>query len=322
MGKNELRKDYITEERVIIAESRGMRPHCFETPKATVKNRTCPFCPGNEKMVSDVESIKVDGKWEVKSIKNKFPIIEPIKWIKNLPIKPEIQDAPFYNHFPIAGYHEVIIDTRKHNKESYELGLQNIRMVIDMYVSRFKKLISKKNIDYVSIFKNRGEVAGASIDHPHSQIVATPSIPERIRWEMKGVGKKCVFCDIVKHEVMSERFIYENKSFVAICPYAPKFQYELWILPKRHMKNISEMTNSEKNDLADIIIIILNAMEKLMGSFPYNYAIHQAPKGKDFHFHLEIYPRLAKLAGLELGSNIYVNSVPPEDAAISIKNEL
>ena len=172
---------------------------------------------------------------------------------------------------------------------------------------------------YVAIFKNKGVVAGASISHPHSQITALPFVPKIIKSESK---KSCIFCEIVKHERESQRKVYENKTFVVISPYAARFPYELWFLPKRHIRDITNMDENEKYGLADCIHKIFPAMERLMGNFPYNWAFHQAPKGKDFHFHLELYPRITKWAGMELGSHVYINTKMPEDAAIEIIKHL
>jgi UDPglucose--hexose-1-phosphate uridylyltransferase len=321
MAKNDMRKDYITDERVIISAIRGKRPHCFEKPKVAKTSKECPFCPENERKTKEIESIKDGDKWVARSVKNIFPIVDQVNWVKSS-FNSELRDAPFYVHQPITGYHEVLIETRDHGKEPYESGIREMKNVVDLYISRYEELMSKKDVKYVSIFKNRGEVAGASISHPHSQVTALPVVPQRIKWEMEGIKNGCTFCRIVETESMGQRFIHDNGSFVAICPYAPKFQYEVWILPKRHMRDILAMNENERNDLAEIMGTILNSMERLLGGFPYNYAFHQAPKGKDFHFHVEIYPRLGVLAGLELGSNIYVNSVPPENAAMDIKNNL
>ncbi len=314
MAKNELRENILTNELVIIAGERAKRPVFFQKIKQRKLSRNCPFCPGNEDKTTGTQSIVKNKRWVVRSIKNKYPIVVDNK-IKSIPIR----DFPFYTHYPISGNHEVIIETREHNKEAYNMGVEQMRNVIDMFVERYSAMISSKDAKFVSIFKNRGEEAGASISHPHSQIISLPIIPKKILVESKKMGKKCVMCEIVEEK---ERTIYENTSFTAMCPYAPKFPYEVWIISKKHIKSILEMGEKEKNDLADIMCVIFRAMENFLGEFPYNYSIHQAPKGRNFHFHIEIYPRLSKLAGLEIGSSIYVNIMPPEKACAEIIKNL
>jgi len=319
MAKSETRKDYVTNTWVIFAGERVLRPHFSKQKEEETPKEKCPFCPHNPHKVNVISKIERNGKWQVQAIENIYPIVAPIPFLKYGTGKRKIFDKPFYRHFPIPGQHEVIVDTRNHRKEVYNGTYADIVDLLDMYVSRTKDLLSQPGIKYVSIFKNRGKIAGASISHPHSQIVALPFTPKIIKSESK---KPCVFCQVVKHERESPRMIYENKTFLVISPYAAKFPFEIWFLPKRHVKDITELTDEEKYGLADCINLVLPAMEKMMGPFPYNWAIHQAPKNKDFHFHLELYPRTTKWAGLELGSHVYVNVVMPEDVAIDVKKHL
>jgi len=319
MAGNEIRRDPISGYWVILSERRAKRPHQFVTEKVVERDRRCPFCPGNEHMVLETDRLPEKGKWLVKAVKNKYPFVDKLDGRTSLPREGVIRDEPFYYHFPSLGYHEVIIDTRKHNKEVFDQGIMSTYRLLEMYKRRMEYMMKNRWIKYVNIFKNKGSQAGASLPHPHSQISAFPFVPERIKKEMR---RKCGFCEYIELEKKSPRFVHENDEFIVLSPYAPRFAFEMWVLSKKHKRSILEMGKDELMSLSNLLVQLFKAMKKVLGDFPYNYAIHQAPKGKDFHFHLEIYPKLSIWAGLELGSNIYVNAVCPEDAALFVRDHL
>ena len=234
----ELRKDYVTDDYVIIATERSKRPHDFihKKEKKSPKSK-CPFCPENENMVPKpiVDEIKDDkGKWMIRVIKNKFPAVKPKG-------NPEIQTHNKYYTFADAyGQHEVVIETPVHGKELEDLPLEHIEKVIEMYIKRLKEISKDKQIKYAALFKNRGKDAGASISHSHSQIIAYNLFPTKIQRKLDAVKKydKCPYCEIIESEKNSDRRCYENKDFVAFTPYASSFPFELWYLPKRHFASI------------------------------------------------------------------------------------
>jgi UDPglucose--hexose-1-phosphate uridylyltransferase len=184
---------------------------------------------------------------------------------------------------------------------------------------------------YVMIFKNFGAAAGASLEHSHSQLIATPVVPKRVMEEMDGAKRyfeyreRCIFCDIVVQETKNrKRLICENNSFILVCPFAPRFPFECWIVPRNHLSNFEDATAEQLKDLAAILKDCLMRLKKALNTPPYNYVIHTAPitvRGIDFyHYHLEIIPVLTHIAGFEWGTGFYINPTGPEDSAAYLKN--
>ncbi len=230
------------------------------------------------------------------------------------------------------GAHEVVIETPDHKKEASEQTVEEIKDWIQALQERVKFLYNEKKFKYVLIFKNKGRAAGASLSHPHHQLIATPVTPKRVKEELVGAAKyfkdneRCVFCDIVKEEAaVRTRVVCENGDFIAFCPYASRFPFETWILPKEHCIDFYD----EKVDggaLAGIIKEVLRRLGKAIGEPEYNYILHAAPNRipregywatieRDYHWHIELFPRLLKTAGFEWGTGFYINPTPPEDAA-------
>jgi len=305
---NELRKDCLLDRWVIIAENRGKRPVDFIQKQCEAKEGVCAFCPGNEHLTpKEILSIKGPHGWTVRGFENMYPATSL--------------------EFPQAfGRHEVIVEMNQHNKNLQDLPVGAIREVIDMYCSRIDDISKIDGVGYVLIFKNHGEEAGTSIPHEHSQLIALQRIPTLVEEELTAYKKyfnkteRCIFCDIMTMEMESERKIFENDGFACFAPFASRFPFESWLLPKRHVASITQLTNDEKNSLADGLKTILGKLDKLLKNPPYNYYLHIAPSGEDFHFHIEICPRVTKLAGFELGSGIIINTMPPEKAASELKS--
>jgi UDPglucose--hexose-1-phosphate uridylyltransferase len=303
---NELRKDCLLDRWVLITENRGKRPHDFIQKECKTKEGTCVFCSGNEKLTPP-EIARIGGPkgWEVRCFENMYPATSV--------------------NFPQAfGKHEVVVETNQHGKHLQELSVESIRKVLDMYCIRIEEISRIEGIKYVLVFKNHGEEAGTSVAHEHSQIIALPQIPKLVEDEIAAYkhysekSKKCIFCDIISMEMSSERKIFESDKFACFAPFASRFPFEAWLLPKRHVKNITELTDDEKNSLADALKTILGKLGKLLSNPPYNYYLHISPDA-DFHFHIEICPRVTKLAGFELGSDIIINTMPPERAASELR---
>jgi len=299
---NELRKDCILDRWVIIAENRSRRPHEYAKAAPPVKEGVCPFCPGNEKLTPpEVARIGSEKGWEVRCFENMYPATSA--------------------NFPKAfGRHEVVVETNQHNTNLHQLSVEEIRKVIDMYCMRVDEISRIDGIKYVLVFKNHGEEAGTSLVHEHSQIIALPRIPKLVEEEMKAYKEyhekynRCIFCDVIAMELESERKVFENEHFVCFTPFASRFPFEAWLLPKKHVKNITELNDGERSSLADALKKILSKLHRLLNNPPYNYYLHLS-HSDDYHFHIEICPRLAKLAGFELGSDIIINTFPPEKAA-------
>jgi UDPglucose--hexose-1-phosphate uridylyltransferase len=329
----ELRKDPVLGRWVIISTERAKRPKDFksvpETKKVTPKE--CPFCPGNEPATPpEIYSIRRDGSapntpgWSLRVIPNKFPALR---------IEGEIdrRGEGIYDRMNGIGAHEVIIETSDHGQDLADTDPERFEDVIMAYQSRLIDLKKDERLRYVMILKNFGAAAGASLEHSHSQLIATPVVPKRVMEEMDGAKRyfeyreRCIFCDIVVQETKSrKRLICENNSFILVCPFAPRFPFECWIVPRNHLSNFEDATPEQLKDLAAILKDCLMRLKKALNIPPYNYVIHTAPitvRGIDFyHYHLEIIPVLTHIAGFEWGTGFYINPTGPEDSADYLRN--
>jgi len=307
---NEIRQDYLLDRFVIIAENRAKRPKDFVIQKVEEKKRAaCVFCPGNEHLTPP-ETGRVGGKgrkWLVRSFYNDYPAVA--EW------------------FPLArGSHEVIAETPDHEKQFGDLSAAQIGRVVQMYAERTAKLERDPHVKYVSIFKNQMPAAGTSIAHAHSQLMALDRVPPLVNEEVAAFGKKkrssgdCVFCSVAEEEEESERQIASDPNFIALAPYASRVPFEVWLIPKRHVRKVTNLREGEVSSLARMLRLVLSRLDGLFGRTPLNFYLHAAPDKQDFHFHVEIVPRLNIWAGFELGSGAYINPVAPEAAAEALRD--
>lgn len=292
----ELRKDYILDRYVIIAEKRKTRPHELHHDEKIREIESCFFCPGNEHTTPpEIGRVEYKGKWKIRWFPNKFPFLQ--------------------EGTKAHGYHEVIVETAEHSKQLWDLGENDILELLKVYSLRITELTKKRGIKYVSLFKNHGRDGGTSILHTHTQVAAVGYVPALILDEITAShkGKKCLYCGIVKKEAKSKRKAYENRDFVAFCPYASRFNFEIWIFPKGHIREIAELDDSQLLNLSKILKKTLLKLKWLNCS--YNYYLHSSPNGEDLHFHIEITPRIAIWGGFEFSTDTVINSVSPENAA-------
>ncbi len=311
----EIRKDYVLDRYVILSTERAKRPSDFlekENKEIELKeyDEKCPFCFGNEHLTTkEIGRIEKDGKWIMRWVENKFPAVKESKSYK-------IRTDNEYFTFSYAhGYHEVIIETNKHNVQLWDFSQQEIALLLKVYNNRIKELSSKPGIKYVHVFKNHGKDAGTSLIHSHSQVIAYNIIPYWIREKIKKVIEmnKCPYCDIVKIESNSYRTVLNTDNFVTFTPYASQYPFEVNIFPKSHIKTLEEIEKMNLIDeLAYHLYVILKGLKRLKCS--YNFLICYAPLNYDLHFHIEVKPRLTKTGGFEFGGT-YINVVTPEDAA-------
>lgn len=322
---SELRKDPILGFWVIINEKRGERPRQFKKPEIIHDDKGCYFCPGNENTTPpEIGRVEEKGEWKIRWFDNKFPILKQEASVKITKAK----DANA-SRMDGYGYHEVVVDTNDHSKQLWDLPVADIYELLKIYSFRMKELSQKKNVSYVLVFKNHGVEGGTSIVHSHTQIITTPFLPQRIEAEMRATadakkkGKKCPHCSIIAKEKKGKRFVAESKNFIILTPYASRFNYEVWILSKKHEKEFIMFDDERLKELARMLQIVLLKLKELNCS--YNFFLHYGPriKGKqqDLHFHIEVTPRKATWAGFELGSDIVVNSVSPETAAKFYRGE-
>jgi UDPglucose--hexose-1-phosphate uridylyltransferase len=326
----ELRKDPVVKRWVIIATERAKRPNDFKkSEQKKEENKFCVFCYGNEHltppeiMAFRPEDTKPnESGWWVRVVDNKFPALNYKEEVKR-------SGHGMYDMMSGFGKHEVIIETPNHDENLATIPYKQMKEVVWAYVMRYRELSKDKNLKYILIFKNYKREAGASLSHPHSQIIATPIVPKRVAEELNGskqyydYKERCVFCDIIAQEkIENKRIVEENDDFIAFTPYASRFPYEIWILPKRHMASFGDISDEEVESFSRILKNTGSKLINVLGDPPFNYVIHSAPVGEKnlpyYHWHLEIMPRLTKTAGFEWGSGFYINPVPPESAAESL----
>ncbi|NMC44765.1 MAG: galactose-1-phosphate uridylyltransferase [candidate division Zixibacteria bacterium] len=322
----ELRKDPIIGRWVIISTERGKRPTNIGRPERRVHPHACPFCPGNETATPpEIIAYRKDGSepnkpgWTLRVVSNKYPA---------LIIEGSLTREPqgIYDRMNGIGAHEVIIETPLHEMDLADLPAVQIRDVLWAYRERYLDLQRDHRFKYIMMFKNQGEPAGASVEHSHSQLIATPIIPKRVAEELTGAKKyydykeRCIFCDIIRQELTDQdRIVAETDSFMAFEPYASRFPFETWLLPKAHMSSYIETEIDMHTELAVILKEVLLRLKQGLADPSYNYILHTSPVGDEyreyFHWHMEIIPKLTRVAGFEWGTGFYINPTRPEDAA-------
>jgi UDPglucose--hexose-1-phosphate uridylyltransferase len=322
----ELRRDPITGRWVIIATDRARRPNDFVRESAQMKgSANCPFCYGNEaKTPPEIMAYGRNGGerdtpgWSVRVVPNKFPA---------LGIEGDLgrEGDGLFDRMNGIGAHEVIIETPDHMKTLATLPEKAVEEVLWAYRDRMLDLKNDRRFRYVLLFKNHGEPAGASLEHPHSQLIALPIVPKRVREEVDNGERyyeskeRCIFCDMIRQERdEGKRVIQENEYFIALSPYAPRFPFETWILPKHHSSAFENHTAQVYASLASLLREFLARLDAVL-SFPsYNYVVHTSPIGEEvndhYHWHIEMMPKLIKVAGFEWGTGFYINPTPPEEA--------
>jgi len=328
----ELRQNIITREWVIIATERAKRPDQFsrkreEVPVLPERDSSCPFCPGNEESTPP-EIYRVGDErcavWKVRVVENKFPALVPSvePWRKIEGIKRSMNGI---------GKHEVVIETPIHNTTLALLSLKEIELVLNTYRMRYIELAKNKYAPMIIIFRNHGEMAGTSLVHPHSQIIATPVVPAQIRYRMEIAMQyfddtgECIGCHMMKEEMkVKERIICENEHFVSFVPYAALSPFHTWIFPKRHFSSFGNIREDEVKSLAKMLKTVLLKLYRGLNNPDYNYCIRSAPCDEGeldyFHWYLTIVPRLTKTAGFELGSGMFINVSIPENDASFLRN--
>jgi UDPglucose--hexose-1-phosphate uridylyltransferase len=327
----ELRKDPIVGRWVIIATERGKRPSDFDRIEMPRKGGFCPFCPGNEsKTPPEVYADREPGSprdgpgWHVRVVSNKFPALQIEGDLKR-------RGEGMYDKMNGVGAHEVIIESPAHETDTSELPLIQIERVLVALRERMLDLAKDKRFRYVQVFKNRGDAAGASLEHSHTQLIATPIIPRRVDEELRGCAshflakERCIYCDIVDQESdYQKRIVCENEHFLVFEPFASRFPFETWVLPKHHAQYFEEAPIATIPSLAAILKELLVRMNIALNNPPYNYVLHTSPCNDwdlphHYHWHIELMPKLTKVAGFEWGTGFYINPTPPEEAATHLR---
>ncbi|OGE80142.1 MAG: hypothetical protein A2660_01695 [Candidatus Doudnabacteria bacterium RIFCSPHIGHO2_01_FULL_45_18] len=325
---SEFRQDIVSKHWVLFAPNRAMRPEDFKHEPASPNpknlqevDKRCPFCPGNETMNLEVASYHPGRKWKVRVILNKFEALGHTGGRER---------HDFYIVREGIGDHEVIV-TRPHNVLTGFLSDDMVDAMLKTYQDRMIDLAQHPEVQYVHILQNHGREGGASVTHPHSQVFATPFVPEHLHDEVVGgqhyfgVQGACIYCEMILKELSdSVRVVLDHKDFLVFAPFASRVPYALRIIPKRHQANFFEMTDAERRSLAQVLKVCLQNIHNKLNNPSYNYYIHSLPAShslhtrydvRSYHWHLEILPRLNFWGGFELGSDVYVNTVLPETAA-------
>jgi UDPglucose--hexose-1-phosphate uridylyltransferase len=327
----ELRKDPVVGRWVIIATDRAKRPVKPKDEETPLGAQSCPLCEGQEDKTPheiiayrQVNTSPNQRGWRVRVVPNKFPALQ---------IEGDLNKRGdgIYDKMNGIGAHEVIIECPQHEVSMANLSEDNIREVFWVYRDRLVDLKKDPRLVYGMIFKNVGALAGASLEHSHSQLIVTPIVPISVWEEMGGSLEfynyrgRCIYCDMVQQELSTEkRIVLDTANFVSFAPYAARFPFETWIVPKNHSSHFENIHKPEVDDLGSVLKTILRKLEVSLDRPAYNFVIHTSPFDTQalphYHWHIEIIPRLTRVAGFEWGTGFYINPVPPEQAAAFLRD--
>jgi len=343
LSSPDLRRDYFTSRLVIIAAEKSNEKALVKKTgrgvKSQVTPKNCEFCPGNEDKTPSADLVLVSKAgtlaklsdepgdyvkgWAVRAFLNKFPAVTP-------DAPRTYSDPPLYSE-PAVGYHYIVVMTPKHSIDLSDIDEDQWVNVLTTVQDKSRWLYSKKNVSYVAIFINHGPDAGASIEHPHLQMMSLPILPPSIDQEARFVQKSlrergiCPMCEVLEKEEKGPRLIANATNFLVLAPWASVHRYEFWVFPKPHQTSFLKVTQRQLGELAEILRLSLKALAKTLNNPSFNLVIHTSPEkktSKQIHWHLEIYPRLFRRAGLDRGMGIYVNTVPPERAAEELRKTI
>ncbi|MBI3315415.1 MAG: DUF4931 domain-containing protein [Candidatus Omnitrophica bacterium] len=328
----ELRKDPVTARWVIVNTETPKIPGSFRLSSNKKSSKVCPFCPGHEAMTPPaIFTIprrirpKSGHDWQVRVIANKFPALR---------IEENIEKTPLGVYEKMGGFgaHEVIIENPDHHKEITELEPEEVGDILKAYRERCLDLRKDPRFRYILIFKNYGASAGATLEHPHSQLIGLPIVPSRVTGELEGAAwhhgsaHRCIFCDCLEQEGREKILtIFEEGGFVSLAPFVSRFPFETWILPKHHEASFDRISDEKLLSLAVLLQRTLGRIKSVLKDPAFNFMIHTVPMTAlaeaPYHWHIEIIPRLTQVAGFEWGTGFYVNPTPPELAAQFLREE-
>lgn len=334
-----LRRDPVSGSWVIVTEERAARPNDFSSNGD--RPRVCPFCEGNERETP--HEIRVhrprgesDGPgWTWRVVPNSFAALR-------IEGEPQAIFDGLHDRMNGIGAHEVVIETPRHDARLPEYSVEKIASLLEVYRERVEDLHRDPRFPYVQVFRNYLPDAGASLRHPHSQVIALPMVPRRVLEEMHNAREyrlahgRCIFCELADTELREGlRLVDANEHFVAYCPYAATLPFETWIQPRRHAAQFAAIPQECMPELALLLKRVLWALQEAAGDPPYNLVVHGAPadfrcsdprsgdtKPEAFHWHIEILPRITRFAGFEMGTGFHINPMPPENAAAAMRRVL
>jgi len=333
----ELRRDPITGHAVLIVPGRSARPNEHSSvPPATTQEPNCPFCEGSEsKTPSELAVIAPPGRspnspgWQIRTIPNRFPTVEP-----EAAATPGLTPATSLFEPELAvGFHEVVIESPKHSPLLPYLSLEQATRVFRMCRDRTRVLLELEHVGSVTLFENAGPESGGSLWHPHAQLVTVPTLTPSLEEELRGgarflerSGGTCALEEVTRAESEDgHRIVSSTDRFVAYAPFASALPYELRVVPKRHATSFGDATDPELEELSALVPSLLRDLLALLPGASYNFVVRSPRTSligpQPYHWHLDLYPRLVRPDGFDLGSGLSVNTVPPEVAAEALREE-
>jgi UDPglucose--hexose-1-phosphate uridylyltransferase len=323
----ELRRDPVSSRWVIIASERARRPDDWAHADrvSPQRNGPCAFCPGHEHLTPpEIAGVRVGGEWRARVVPNKFPALMVEGGLDK-------RADGLYDLMNGVGAHEVVIESPRHVVSLADLADDEVRDVLWLYKQRLLDLRNDVRLVYALIFKNVREKAGASLEHTHSQLIATPIVPLQVDSEIRRCREyyeyrdRCLLCDMSAQELQTgTRIVMETPNFVAFSPFAARFPFETHILPRRHLSHFEMTDDGLLPELGRCLKSVIAKIERAVAAPPYNYLIHTSPLNarplEHYHWHFEIIPRITGVAGFEWGSGFYINPVPPEQGAAYLRD--
>lgn len=328
---SQMRFNPVTHHWVIISGDREERPYDFDAPEVKTQRHSgerrddCPFCPGNEDFTTE-ELARVEdqaGNWLIRAVYNKFPALFS---------KPKLrrQTKGTFLSMEASGQHEVVIEHPRHDVQPASHTPEHLAQLLGVYRDRYAALRKMKHIENITLFRNHGQRAGTSLEHPHSQVIAAPIVPHQVRLRLQDAEQfhskngACLFCRVLEEELAAEeRIVEESPHFAGFVPYAALSPYHQWIFPKRHCASFDDMTGEEIDDLARLLNRMMIRMRDGIGDPDFNLSVRSAPTALAdsvfFHWYIALIPRVNRIAGFELGSGMHINPVAPEQAAAQLR---
>jgi len=324
----ELRRDPIIGQWVVVAaDDESVGPDSYDKVDQTrTQQAVCQFCEGREEQTPpEVECLRGEGSeantpgWSVRVIPNRFPALR---------IEGDLdkRGIGLYDVSNGIGAHEILVETKDHDRDLADLSVEEITDVIRLYQNRLLNLAKDKRFKYIMIFKNYGKSAGASVEHAHSQIIALPMVPHSVQAELDGSHNyfsfrgRCVYCDIIQQEVTDKkRIVIANDTFMAFCPFVVRYPFECWILPKEHEPNFCSLGDETRRQLAMVLKEMLVRMQACLAQCSYNFYLHTMPvhykEPENFHWHIEIVPQITREEGYEWATGLHTVRTSPAAAA-------
>jgi UDPglucose--hexose-1-phosphate uridylyltransferase len=324
---SQYRHDPLHDRWVIVGSQRCERPQEFVEQIVRRSVEPCPFCAGNEASTPPPIVVFPDAaaqRWLVRVVPNKYPAVEPSPGPNGQPSENSLFAAR-----PAVGQHEVIIESPRHVASLSELTPEECRLVFAAYQQRLQAL-GKSGLAYVQIFKNVGAAAGASIEHSHSQLLALPHVPIHVKDELENCrryheqqGRPLLAAMLQEELSRGERIVSQTPGLAAFCPWASRFPYEVWIVPRRRRPSFSDVPPGEVGEVAQLMQELVGRIERALGPVGYNYLLHSQPfdtgRYDHYHWHIELFPRITKVAGFEWSTGVFINQVAPEAAAAELR---